>query len=550
MSTRKGSMFTAAKASSAPLAIRPSALSLFWAWGCGTPNDSRGRTMVVTISGPLEQRASWWDGYDAILERFREACKDEETTSIALRLDSPGGECAGLNECVRLMLDAKEACGKRVAAYADESAYSAAYALACVADEIYLPPSGGVGSVGVIATCLSRQRMMSEIGIDVAVLSAGARKADCHPDLPLSDEALAGVQEDVDALAVMFRELVAESRGVSPEDVRALEAGCFMGDEAIAAGLADGVMGFDELVAMLDKDSAGDTTTTDTSGAAALNQGSIIMRKQTAAKAPTTIKASDVIAVDALSRPQVATVDASELAPIASALAAGKDGPSAGTAPARAGDPPADDDEDEEEAAETSTETTTTTTTTTEEEEGDDDEDEDEEEAAAAANRPAPVATTPRNVTSATVLKTIAELTGETSPAAQIGALTAMRDRAAKSATLEKANRKATKKAEKMTLRATIDGAVKAGTLEPHRRAWALTQSKESLDAYLKGSEPVVPRTPLAQANTKGPSRTAQPAAGEGVISEAIAHVAHTMQMDPKAVADHAAALAKAGVIH
>jgi ClpP class serine protease len=545
-SKSKGSMFTQAKASSAPLAIRPQALSLFWAWGLGTENATRGRTMVVSVEGPLEQRAGWWDGYDAILERFRAACGDTETTSIALRIDSPGGECAGLYECARLMLEAKEASGKRVVAYADESAYSAAYAIACIADEIYLPPSGGVGSVGVIATCLSQARMMQEIGIDVAVLSAGARKADCHPDLPLSEEALASVQADVDALAVMFRELVAASRGVSPEDVAALEAGCFMGDEALAAGLADGVMGFDELVAMLVDE------TKEPSGSPAPTEGTDAMKIKNASGAVQ--KAGDVVALDSLARPQVAVASVDELAPIAARLDAAK----AGTSKTDGTSTETTVETETEENEEGTTSTTTTTTTETEtagaevsdDEPDDDDEEESDDKEEAIVAAPAPLAIAPRNVTSAAVLKAVRDLTGETSPAAQLGALQALSDRAAKADKLAKDNRKAAKVAKETELKALVEQSCADGRLEPARKAWALTQSVESLRAYLKGGGVVAHRTPIAQKPTKGPSRTEQPAVGEGVVSEAIANVARAMQMDPKAVQAHADELRKAGQIH
>lgn len=556
---RKGATFTHAKSSSTPLAIRPSALSLFWLFGCGTDNEAKGRTMIVSVNGPLEQRASWWDGYDAVLERFRDACKDETTTSIALRLDSPGGECAGLNECVRLMLEAKEASGKRVVAYADESAYSAAYALACVADEIYLPPSGGVGSVGVIATCLSRVRMMQEIGIDVAVVHAGARKADCHPDLPLSEDALAVVQADVDALAVMFRELVASSRSLDVDDVAALEAGTFMGADAIAAGLADGVMGFSDLLAMLDGDEAGasDDDETETSGAAALTTETTIMGDKTKARGSAVQLAASVVSHDSLAKPQIASANPAELEAVVARLSGAATPAPGATAPAASeeGDDDEEDDE-EEESAETSTETETTTTTTTSEggdDEEDDDDDDDEEEEKAAARTPSPLAVIPaipRNATSATVLATIKELTGESSPAAQIGALHALRDKAAKADELAKANRKATREAKAATLKSTVEGAIRAGKLEPGRRAWAMTQSVESINAYLKGGGVIAPRTPLRTKATKGPNRTEQPAAGEGVIDEAVANVAKAMQMDPAAVQAHANDLRKSGAIH
>lgn len=245
------------------LAIRPSALSLFWAWGCGADNETIGPATVVNIRGPLEQRSSWYDGYDAIIERFRLAL-NEDPEIVILKIDSPGGECAGCFDAVTKMRAMAAESGKRVVAYANENAYSAAYAMACVADEIYLPRAGGVGSVGVIAVVADQVALNDRIGINVAVVFSGDHKADCHPDIPLSDDALAGVQDDVDTLADLFRELVSGSRGISVESVAGLEAATFMGEAGLVAGLADGVMSFDELIAMLEADIAANNTNQNT----------------------------------------------------------------------------------------------------------------------------------------------------------------------------------------------------------------------------------------------------------------------------------------------
>lgn len=250
---RNGSTLGKARPNAA-LAVRPSALSLFWLFGCGRENETIGRTSVVSIEGPLEQRAGWWDGYDAIAARFGEALKDEATSSVVLRINSPGGDAAGCFETVRMMRAAAKRSGKRIVTCVDEQAYSAAFALACVGDEIYAPPGGGVGSVGVIATCESFAAMNERIGIDVAVVHAGARKADCHPDLPIDPDAVAEVQKQVDALAALFVELVGGARRMSVAAVEALEASCLMGDEALDAGLLDGVMALDEVIAMIARD--------------------------------------------------------------------------------------------------------------------------------------------------------------------------------------------------------------------------------------------------------------------------------------------------------
>lgn len=536
------------------LAIRPQALSLYWLFGLGAENEVHANVTIVTIEGPLEQRSFCFDGYDAILERFREACKDEATNTILLRLDSPGGDAAGCFEAARMMRELAATSGKRVVAFADEHAYSAAYAMACVADEIYLPPSGGVGSVGVIAACMSEARFLEKIGLDVAVVYAGARKADCHPALPLSEEAVAGVQADVDRLAGMFRDLVAGARMVKPDAIESLEADCFMGEDAIAAGLADGVMGFDELLVMLAEDGARERADEDTGADASTNRKGTTMLKGAKAKAKTIEankgqKADEVEAVDLLAKPQVGIASPAALAGVAAALA-GPNAPAATAAPAASKEEKAEGDggeEGEEEEEEASTSTTTTTTTTTEEEEageGEGEEEEEEEEEAAAV---APITTIAAR-TSGDVLKAVREITGETSPAAQVGALVAIAekagrsDKAAKEAKVAKAAKEKTEKAS------IVDKAIRLGKLPKSQRAWAMSQPMASITAYLKNAEPLVSTTKTALREKA--EKAAPGATSDAPIDEAIANVARTMQMDPKAIAAHAAELRTRGLIH
>jgi capsid assembly protease len=204
---------------------------------------------VVAVDGPLMQRGGYWfDGYAAISTRMRSALMAPEVRSVVLKINSPGGVCAGCFSAMRELRELKAAAGKPVLAYADESAFSAAYALACVADKIYLPREGGVGSVGVIGTLQDWSAFNAKMGVRVAVIVSGSQKADGHPDVPLSKDVIDRYQARIDSLADSFAELVGASRGMTTAAVRGLEAGCFYGDEAVKAGLADGVASFSEVV--------------------------------------------------------------------------------------------------------------------------------------------------------------------------------------------------------------------------------------------------------------------------------------------------------------
>ncbi len=215
------------------------------------PYDMSGAVAIIDIDGPLMQRGGyWWDGYEAIRGRFEAALADKAAGAIILKISSPGGVVSGCFAQSRAMRAAKEAAGKPVYAYADESAYSAAYAMACIADKIYLPREGGVGSVGVIGVLEDWTKFNDQMGIKVAVITSGKHKADGHPDVELKQDVIARYQTRINQLADSFIEVVADARGLAKADVRALEADCFYGDDAVRVGLADAVQSYEDVLAL------------------------------------------------------------------------------------------------------------------------------------------------------------------------------------------------------------------------------------------------------------------------------------------------------------
>lgn len=212
--------------------------------------EMHGSVAVLSIDGPLMQRGGWfYDGYQSIRGRLEKALDDRDVTAVVLKINSPGGVCSGCFSAARAMRAMKEDAGKPVLAYADESAFSAAYAMACIADEIYLPPEGGVGSVGVIGVLEDWTAYNDRVGIKVAVIRSGAYKADGHPDVPLTKDVVDRYQARINTLARSFADVVAASRGMTAEAVLKLEAACLYGEEAVTAGLANGVATFEETVA-------------------------------------------------------------------------------------------------------------------------------------------------------------------------------------------------------------------------------------------------------------------------------------------------------------
>jgi ClpP class serine protease len=128
---------------------------------------------------------------------------------------------------------------KPIWAVANEDAFSAAYAIAAATERLYVSRTAGVGSVGVIAVHLDQSQAEAEAGLAYTAIYAGARKNDLSPHAPLSDPARLLLQQEVDRVYGLFVNTVARMRRLSPEAVVATEAGIYMSEQAIAAGLAD-----------------------------------------------------------------------------------------------------------------------------------------------------------------------------------------------------------------------------------------------------------------------------------------------------------------------
>lgn len=234
------------------LAIDPKAFFFMFSMGRRDTELLDNGIAVVHIEGPLEHKDSWcWDSYEGIVARVCEAAEDDEVRAVVLKFDSPGGDVDGLNEAVAELVRVKEQAGKPFYAYANELAASAAYALACSCDEIYLPEAAGVGSIGVISCLAEMTKRDKKEGFHFEIVASGERKPDGNPHIEISDGARKRVRKRVDTLAAMFFDLVASSRGLSVEKVESYQADVFYGSEAVKKRLADGVSSWPDFVQLI-----------------------------------------------------------------------------------------------------------------------------------------------------------------------------------------------------------------------------------------------------------------------------------------------------------
>jgi len=192
-------------------------------------------------------------GYDGIRASLSLAMDDPEVKAIAFDMESPGGEVAGCFDLVDTIYHARGT--KPMWSILSETAYSACYALASATDRIVVPRTGGTGSVGVISACIDMSEAMGKAGIKVELITFGARKADGNEFSPLTKEARARFQADVDMMGNLFVDTVARNRAMDRAKVLETQATTFLGSAGVDIGFADAVMApdqaFQELIEQL-----------------------------------------------------------------------------------------------------------------------------------------------------------------------------------------------------------------------------------------------------------------------------------------------------------
>lgn len=203
---------------------------------------------VIEIKGILVPGdicySGWVCGYGYIHKQLANAVNDPEIKKIILLIDSPGGVASGCFDLSDVIYKIRKE--KPVVAICDDSAYSAAYAIASAANIVTVPRCGGVGSIGVITMHADMTNALDQDGIKITTITYGAFKGETAPTTSLTKGALGRMQADVNYLGELFVDLVARNRGISAQKIRDMEAGTFLGHYGVDAGLADFVMTADE----------------------------------------------------------------------------------------------------------------------------------------------------------------------------------------------------------------------------------------------------------------------------------------------------------------
>ena len=217
---------------------------------------------IIPITGSLLNRYSYsWGsvtGYNFIRSQLQMALQDEDVKAIIFDVNSYGGECAG---CFEMAADIRASRAiKPSMAVVDSNAYSAGYALASAASRMVVTPSGGVGSVGVIAMHVDMSKMLADWGLVVTLIYESEHKADGNPFEPLSEATKKNFEASIHKSYEAFVALVAENRGIDAQKVRDTKSRTYRADEALSLGLIDAIATPSEAVLAFSGELSGSTS--------------------------------------------------------------------------------------------------------------------------------------------------------------------------------------------------------------------------------------------------------------------------------------------------
>jgi capsid assembly protease len=227
--------------------------------------SASGAVAVVPVFGVLAHRMNMLTlitggmSTEQLATHIRELAGAAQIAEIVLDIDSPGGSVAGIPELWEAIFEARQQ--KRVTAVANAMAASAAYWLASAASELVATPSGQVGSIGVYALHQDLSKAEQLRGIKTTLVAAGKHKIEGNSFEPLSAEARAAMQEQVNVAFDMFVGDVSRGRGISADRVRRGygEGRVLSAAQARAAGMIDRIATLDDVIARAERSAATDT---------------------------------------------------------------------------------------------------------------------------------------------------------------------------------------------------------------------------------------------------------------------------------------------------
>lgn len=210
-------------------------------------DDSGEAVAVVTIAGSIvDGKAGPGTAGGARIAKLIDKANTDDAKALVLRVDSPGGSVFA-SEQIRLATERFKAKGRPVVVSMANVAASGGYWVSTPANRIFAQPGTITGSIGIFAVIPSFERTLADYGVKSDGVKATALSG--QPDVlgGISPEAEKMIQANIENNYGKFLNVVARSRGKTPEQVDAIAQGrVWDGGTARQNGLVDQFGGLDD----------------------------------------------------------------------------------------------------------------------------------------------------------------------------------------------------------------------------------------------------------------------------------------------------------------
>ncbi|GAA6138064.1 signal peptide peptidase SppA [Arenicella sp. 4NH20-0111] len=187
-------------------------------------------------------------GGDSTAALIRQARNDDSVKAIVLRVDSGGGS-AFASEVIRREAEKARMDGKPFVVSMGSVAASGGVWISSSSDQIWAHPSTITGSIGIFGMFPTYQKPLAEhLGVRVDGVST-APLSGIRPDRELPTEVGAVIQQSVEHGYREFLQRVADSRGMTTEEVNKVAQGrVWSGVDAYERGLVDNLGGLNDAI--------------------------------------------------------------------------------------------------------------------------------------------------------------------------------------------------------------------------------------------------------------------------------------------------------------
>ena len=264
---------------------------------------------ILSVEGVMAKRMNLFSQISGgtstqlAIRDLQQAGADPAVHSIIQVYDTPGGTVDGTQAFANVIRQVGQI--KPVITLADGVMASAGVWAGTAASQIYIADTTTtVGSIGVVSQHVDLSGRDAMAGVKRTEVFAGKYKRIASDTGPLTKAGLQSIQDTVDYTYGLFVQAVATHRGVSVDQVLSdmADGRMFIGEQAINAGLVDGVSTLDDLIVKLNQDRTRSSSSSRASGPSPRagvahvpthSQGAAmpITREQLAAEAPDVLAA-------------------------------------------------------------------------------------------------------------------------------------------------------------------------------------------------------------------------------------------------------------------